>query len=141
MTQLNPYLTFDGNAEAAFKFYTSVFGGELNGIMRWSDNPDCGEFSEADKNRVMHTALRVGDSVLMGSDSISGFGQKFVAGNNFTIAITPESREHADRLYAALSEGGNAPMPMQDAFWGGYFGSLTDKFGIQWMINYDAMQS
>ena len=141
MTQLNPYLTFNGQTEEAFKFYQSIFGGEIRGPMRWADNPQCGEFSDADKNKVMHIALPVGDSIIMGSDFVGGMGQEFAEGNNFTVAISPDSREDADRLFAGLSDGGKAAMPMQDAFWGGYFGALTDKFGIPWMINFDANQN
>jgi PhnB protein len=135
MRQINPYLTFDGQAEDAFNFYKSVFGGELNGIMRWGDNPQGEGFSDEDKKKVMHTALPIGDSALMGSDFVGMPGQEFSAGNNLTVAITPDSRDDADKLYAGLAEGGKSTMPMQDAFWGGYFGALIDKFGIQWMLN------
>jgi PhnB protein len=135
MTQLNPYLSFDGNAEAAMNFYGSVFGSELAAVMRWGDNPQCESFSDADKNKVMHTALPVGDSMIMASDFVGMPGQEYTAGNNFSIAISPDSREDADRLFAGLSEGGTVSMPMTDMFWGGYFGSFTDKFGVQWLIN------
>ena len=135
MTKLNPYLSFNGQAEEAFNFYKSVFGGEFNGIMRWSDNPQCSEFSDEDKNGVMHIALPVGDSVIMGSDSVKSMGE-VVVGTNFQVGITPDSRDDADRLFAGLSEGGTAMMPMSDQFWGDYFGALKDKFGIQWLINY-----
>ena len=137
MTQLNPYLSFDGTAEAAFNFYKSVFGGEFASIMRWRDNPQCEEFSENDKNGIMHVALPVGDSVIMGSDSVGAMGPELVAGNNFTVAISPDSREESDRLFNELSAGGEPTMPMQDMFWGGYFGCLKDKFGTPWMINFD----
>jgi PhnB protein len=140
MTKLNPYLSFEGQAEEAFNFYRSVFGGEFAAVMRWGDNPQCGELSDVDKNGIMHISLPVGDSVIMASDSAGAFGQEYKAGNNFTIAISPSSREEADAFFAGLSEGGNATMPMSDAFWGGYFGSLVDKFGVQWLINYDTNQ-
>lgn len=138
MTQLNPYLSFDGDAEEAFKFYHSVFGGEAPGFMRWGDNPQCADFSADDKNKIMHTRLRVGDSEIMASDHVEGAGDRFVQGNNFAVAIAPASREEADRLFAGLSEGGKDAMPMQDMFWGGYYGHVTDKFGIRWMINHES---
>jgi|SRR5580765_5278675 len=140
MTQLNQNLSFDGNAEEAFNFYRSVFGGEFASLMRWSDNPQCGEMSEADKNSIMHIALPVGGTVIMGNDSLAALGQKTTAGNNITIAIAPDSRDEADRLFDGLSAGGQVGMAMQDMFWGGYFGAFTDKFGIPWMINFDNQQ-
>ena len=136
MTQLNPYISFDGNTEEAFNFYASVFGTEIKGILRWGDNPDCGSFSDEDKKKVMHIALPIGKSVLMASDHVP-FGPPFQAGNNFQIAVSPVSREDSDRIFGALAAGGNVSLPMATSFWGGYFGMLTDKFGIQWMINYE----
>lgn len=140
MRQLNPYLRFTDQAEEAFNFYKSVFGGEFSGIMRWGDNPNAGEFSDEEKKRVMHVSLPVGDSVIMGSDSVEMMGTP-TNGTNFEVAIFPESREDADKLFAGLSEGGKVTMPMADQFWGDYFGSLTDKFGIQWMIVFDPNQA
>ena len=135
MTQLNPYLSFNGNAEEAFNFYKSVFGGDFAAVMRWGDNAEaCKEMSDADKNSIMHISLPVGDSVIMASDSPMG---PVNVGNNFTVAISPDSREEADRFFAGLSESGNVTCPMTDMFWGGYFGSFTDKFGIGWLINHD----
>jgi len=134
MTQLNPYLSFNGKAEEAFSFYRSVFGGEFAGVMRWGDNPDaCGQFPDLDKNSVMHIALPIGDSMIMASDSPS---LDVKGGSNFSVAIAPDSREEADRLFKGLSDGGNVTCPMQEMFWGGYFGSFTDKYGISWLINY-----
>lgn len=134
MAKLNPYLNFDGTCEEAFLFYRSVFGGEFRGeIFKMKDIPDM-EIPAGAENRVMHVALPVGDDLLMGSDTYPG--QPFVVGNNNYISIFPESREEADRLFEALSEGGEVEMPMADQFWGDYFGSLKDRFGIQWMINY-----
>lgn len=147
MTVLNPYLNFDGTAEEAMNFYKSVFGGEfMGGVMRWKDAPGCdgdGEFtlSAADGNKVMHMALPIaGGAVIMASDSIKGLGPDLVAGNSVTIAVGPESRNDADRLFEGLSAGGNVFMPMSDAFWGGYFGSFVDKFGTNWLINYTEQQ-
>lgn len=143
MTNINPYLNFDGKTEEAFNFYKSVFGGEfVGGIMRWGDAPGCGEgegemkLADADKAKVMHMQLPISEGQsLMGSDSIKGLGPDLNVGNNVTIAIGPDSREEADRIFAGLSAGGDVQMPMADAFWGGYFGSFTDKFGINWLIN------
>ena len=133
MTKLNPYLSFNGNAEEAFNFYKSVFGGDFAAIMRWGDNPGaCEQFPDLDKNSIMHVSLAVGDSIIMASDSPMDYKE----GTNFSVAIAPDNREEADRLFGGLSEGGNVTCPMQDMFWGDYFGSFTDKFGIPWLINY-----
>ena len=140
MTQLNPYISFSGNAEEAFNFYKSVFGGEFSAVMRWGDNEECAEMPGIDKNSIMHIALPVGDSTIMGDDSDGIMGKKLSAGNNHSITISPDSRDEADRSFKGLSDGGEATMSMQVAFWGGYFGSLTDKFGVQWLINYDNNQ-
>jgi PhnB protein len=144
VTNINPYLNFDGNAEDAMNFYKSVFGGEFMGgkIMRWGDIPGCDEgemnLSDDDKSKVMHVALPISDgNVIMASDSLRSFGHQLNVGNNVTIAIGPGTKEEADRLFGGLSEGGNVQMPMADAFWGGYFGSFEDKFGINWLINVD----
>jgi PhnB protein len=141
MTVVNPYLTFNGNCEEAFEFYKSVFGGEFTGIMRF-DSMDCGDqpMSESEKNKVMHVALPIGGgSILMGSDTPEAMG-KVTDGSNFAIAIAPDSKEEADRLFDGLSAGGQATMPMDNAPWGGYFGMFTDKFGFAWMINYSSPQ-
>ena len=140
MTALVPHLYFDGDCEAAFNFYRDVFGAEMQGPMRWADNPMCEQFSDEDKNKVMHVSLDLGGrgGGLMGNDFVAAMaGQTYVAGNNFAVTIVPDTREEADQLFARLSEGGKAVMPMQDMFWGGYFGALADKFGISWMLNVD----
>lgn len=132
---LNPYLNFDGNAEEAFLFYQSVFGGEL--FIQKMDNVPGMEISEQEKNRVMHVALPIGqDQYLMASDCLPSQGHVLTMGNNNYISISPESREEADRIFNGLSSGGRVEMPMADMFWGDYFGSFTDKFGVCWMINY-----
>ena len=143
MSVINPYLNFNGNTEEAFNFYRSVFGGEFASVMRFGEMPGCEEMQlpEEAKNKIMHVALPIsGKNILMGSDSIEGMGPALNFGNNFGIAISPESKDEADRLFAGLSEGGNVTMPLADAFWGGYFGMFTDKFGINWMVNYDQNQ-
>jgi PhnB protein len=143
MSAINPYLTFKNNCEEAFEFYRSVFGGEFQGpgIMRMGDMDPGQPVPEDAKNLVMHVTLPIGEgTVLMGSDAPDGFGPPLNVGNNISIAITTDSTEEADRLFAGLSEGGTVTMPMADAFWGAYFGMFTDKFGINWMINYDRPQ-
>jgi PhnB protein len=132
---MNPYLNFDGNSEEAFNFYKSVFGGDFAVVMRFGDNPQCGEMAEEDKNRIMHIALPIdGGGMLMATDALESMGQKLNVGNNFYISLSPPTREDADRIFNGLSDGGKVEMPMADMFWG-YFGSFTDKFGVQWMLN------
>ncbi len=133
---LSTYLTFDGNCREAFEFYRSVFGGEFQSFQTFADAPPDLPVPEAEKNQVMHVSLPIGSSVLMGSDRGTGFGPPIVVGNNFSIAFDGESREDVDRVFAALSEGGNVIMPLQETFWGAYYGLWTDKFGINWMANY-----
>ena len=137
MAKLNSYLNFDGTAEEAFNFYKSVFGGEFRGaVMRMGDAPGTENLSDDEKKRVMHIALPIGNDLLMASDIVPSMGHKLTVGNNNYISIFPESREEADRLFNGLSVGGAVEMPMQEQFWGDYFGSFTDKYGIGWMINY-----
>ena len=132
---MNPYLNFDGNTEEAFNFYKSVFGGDFAVVMRFRDNPQCADMAEEDKNRIMHIALPIdGGGMLMATDSLDSVGQKLKVGNNFYISLSPDTRDEADRIFNGLSEGGKVEMPMSDMFWG-YFGSFTDKFGVQWMLN------
>lgn len=138
MATLNPYLNFNGNTEEAFNFYKSVFGGEfVGGISRFKDTPEGAKMSAADGNKVMHIALPIGKSnMIMATDAMESMGQKLTAGNNFYLSLETESKDEADKLYDKLSAGGKIEMPLQDAFWGAYFGMFADKFGVQWMINY-----
>ncbi|WP_198439846.1 VOC family protein [Pareuzebyella sediminis] len=136
--KVNPYLNFDGKAEEAFLFYKSIFGGEFIGHMKMSDAPDMNDLSKEEMNRVMHISLPLGkDTILMGSDILPSAGHSLNIGNNVYVSIHPESREEADRIFAGLSKGGDIEMPMADQFWGDYFGSLVDRFGIRWMINHN----
>ncbi len=134
------YLTFDGNCREAFDFYRSVFGGEYAIMQTFADAPPDIGVSESDKDKVMHTTLSIGDGVIMGSDTSSDFGPPHVAGSNFSLSYSTHSREETDELFAKVSEGGTVTMPLQDMFWGAYFGSCTDKFGINWMFSYDTPQ-
>jgi PhnB protein len=146
MAQVNPYLTFKGNCEEAFDFYKSVFGSEIEfqGKYKYKDMPPMGGQSipESEGEKIMHVALPISkETMLMGMDSSEALGHSTTIGNNFTISITAESKEEADKLFNGLSEGGKATMPMNNTFWGAYFGMLTDKFGIQWMVSYDQREN
>lgn len=132
----NPYLNFDGNAEEAFQFYQSVFGGEIS-VRKMSNAPGTENLPQNEKNRAMHVSLPIGNGqVLMASDILPSAGHVLKQGNNNYISVSPNSREEAKRLFDALSEEGAVEMPIADMFWGDYFGSFVDKFGICWMINY-----
>lgn len=140
MARVSTYLNFPRETEQAFLFYKSVFGGDFNGpIHRFSDAPSAPgqpEFPAADMTLVMHIELTIlGGHVLMGTDAPESMGFTVAQGNNVHINLEPDTRAEADRLFNALSAGGKIDMPIQDMFWGAYFGSLTDKYGIHWMVN------
>ncbi|WP_395374165.1 VOC family protein [Marinicella sp. W31] len=144
MTTMNPYLTFKGNTEEAFTFYKSVFGGEYMSFMRFSEMPKnddaCAGLSETDMQKVMHVSLPISDDhILMGSDTVETNDQDTIIGNNFNICLNADSQEDADRLFAGLSAGGTVIMPMDNTFWGSYFGMCKDAFGIGWMISFDTL--
>ncbi|NIJ52759.1 VOC family protein [Dyadobacter arcticus] len=142
MPKINTYLNFDGTAEEAFKFYQSVFGGEFGMLNKMSDMPGAENLPEDEKNRIMHIALPIGkDDMLMASDIMPSAGHVLNKGNYSYISVFTESREEADRLFAGLSAGGQIEMALEDTFWGDYFGSLWDKYGIGWMINYPQQHS
>ena len=142
MAMTSTYLNFSRNTEEVFTFYKSVFGGEfLEGkINRFGEIPaqeGMAPLAEADKNLVMHVALPIlGGHLLMGTDAPESLGFKVNQGNNVYIALHTDSRSQADSLFAKLSVGGAVEMPLQDMFWGDYYGSFTDQFGIKWMINH-----
>ena len=141
MAKLNPYLNFNGNTEEAFNFYKSVFGGEFITLQRFRDTPESDKIAEADRDKIMHVALPVGPgNILMATDALESMGQHLKVGNNITLSIDADSEAEADKLFQALSAGGKVVMPLEKAFWGAYFGMLTDQFGIQWMVNYDYNQ-
>lgn len=137
MIKLNPYLNFNGTCEKAFNFYKSVFGGEFSYFSRMGD-VEAMEVLGEDKNLIMHVSLPIGNEMLMGSDIPSSMNSQYKSGDNNYICVTPDSREEADRLFRELSADGEIEMPMEDMFWGDYFGSFRDKYGISWMINYFA---
>lgn len=140
MATVNTYLNFPRNTEEAFNFYKSVFGGEFTGgISRFMDVPpseNMPPLPEEDKNLVMHVALPIlGGHVLMGTDAPESMGFNVNFGNNVYISLHPDTREDTKRLFNALSEGGKVEMELQDMFWGDYYGSCKDKYGVQWMFN------
>jgi len=141
MARTSTYLNFARNTEEAFNFYKSVFGTEfVDGIARFGDVPvQEGQpaMSDDDKRLIANVQLPIlGGHLLMGTDAPESMGMQLNQGNNVYICLDPDTRAEADSLFAALSEGGTVQMPMEDAFWGDYFGSLVDKFGVQWMINF-----
>ena len=140
MATINAYLTFDGTCEEAFNFYKSVFGGDFPMVGKFGDMPPqegMPPISDEVKNRIMHMSLPISaETVLMGSDTMPGIHDHQV-GNNISLSVNTDSREEADRIFNGLSAGGKVSMPLADTFWGAYFGMWTDKFGINWMVNYD----
>jgi PhnB protein len=140
MARVSTYLNFPRNTEEVFNFYRSVFGGEFTGgINRFGDIPPMDgapPMPEQDKNLVMHVELPIlGGHVLMGTDAPESMGFTVNFGNNIYINLEPDTREETKKLFNALAAGGKVTMDLQDMFWGAYFGSCTDKFGVQWMFN------
>ena len=134
---LNAYINFKGNCREAFEFYRSVFGGEFAILETFRNGPPDMSIPEDEMDNIMHVSFPIGDSVLMGSDTPSIFEGSHVVGTNISISVSPESKDEANRLFGSLSEGGSVAMPMADMFWGSYFGYCTDRFGINWQINYE----
>ncbi len=142
MATVNIYLNFNGNCEEAFNFYKSVFGGEFPYIGRYKDMPPSEEGGVktpgTDGDKIMHISLPISnETMLMGSDVGGNWAPTFKEGNNFSISVNAASKEEADRIFNGLAQGGNITMPMASTFWGDYFGMLTDKFGINWMMSYN----
>lgn len=140
MATVSTYLNFAGNTEEAFNFYRQVFGGDfIGGIHRMREAPAMpGQppLPQADQDLVLHVALAtLGGHVLMGSDAPASMGFNLAQGNNMYINLQPDTRAETERLFAALAEGGTILMPLQDMFWGDYYGSLRDRFGVHWMCN------
>ena len=140
--KVHPYLNFDGKSEEAFMFYKSVFGGEFSANMKMSEMPEGDKLPKEEQNRTMHIALPIGEgTLLMATDIVPSAGHKMVFGNQTHIMLSPETKEEADKLFDGLSKGGDIDMKMEEASWGDYFGSFTDKFGIKWMINVAGKQN
>lgn len=139
MAQINPYIHFNGNAEEAFTFYKSVFGGEFAMVSRFKDmaSPESPNF-EKEADKIMHIALPIGKhNVLMGSDTPEHLGRHNENENRSKISISAESKEEADRLFNGLAAGGSVEFPIADSPWGSYFGMLRDKYGFEWMVDFD----
>lgn len=142
MASINPYLMFNGNAEEAINFYKSVFGTEFSsGINRYKDSPGGEKLPPSAQEKIMHVSLATGKGfTLMASDSLEGMGRQIFVGNNISISIIADTEEEATKLFNGLSAGGHITMALEKTFWGAYFGMFTDKFGINWMVNYDYSQ-
>jgi PhnB protein len=138
MASINPHINFNGNAEEAFNFYKSIFGGEFTKIVRFKDLASA-EFpvSEREENKIMHIALPIGKSVLMANDVPEVLGRTNENEHRSKIVISAESKEEADRLFNGLSVGGQIEMPISESPWGTYFGMFRDKYGIEWMVDFD----
>jgi len=137
--KIHPYLNFDGQAKEAMTFYKEILGGEFEGGINYFDEiPGIDLFTESEKKRVMHVTLKISDEVkIMASDTIPSMGQKLIIGNNNYISLMPNSKEEGKKYFEGLSVGGEIEMPFEKVFWGSYFGSLKDKYGNSWMVNYN----
>lgn len=138
MATINPYINFNGNAEEAFTFYKSVFGGEFTSIVRFKDlaGPDF-PVSQEDENKIMRIVLPIGSNTLIANDVPAMLGPVNENENRSKISVTTESREEADTIFMGLSEGGEVEMPMSESPWGTYFAMFRDKYGIEWTVEFD----
>lgn len=138
MALINPHINFNGNAEEAFNFYKSVFGGEFAAIVRFKEisSPEY-PVAESEENKIMHIALPIGQNVLMGNDVPESMGRVDENENRSKISISAESREEADKLFNGLSAGGSIEVPFGDSPWDSYFAMFRDKYGIEWMVDFD----
>ncbi len=138
MALINPYLNYNGNAEEAFNFYKSVFGGEFAQVMRFKDlaGPEF-PVAEHEADKIMHIALPIGQNILMANDVPESMGKTNENENRSKISVSAASREEADHIFNGLSAGGTIEMAMADSAWGSYFGMFRDKYGIEWMIDFD----
>lgn len=139
MATVNAYINFEGNCEEAFNYYRTVFGTEFNMLNRFSEMPsqDGMELSEAEMNKIMHVSLPISEEcLLMGSDVGGEWAKNLQVGNNIILSIGAETKAQADEFFQKLSDGGKVTMPMDNTFWGSYFGMCTDKFNINWMISF-----
>jgi PhnB protein len=128
----NPYLSFNGNCAEAFRFYEKVLGGKISALMTWADTPMAKEVPAETRSQIVHARMQVDDPVLMGGDAPPG---RYEAPKGITVTITVEQPAEADRIFAALSEGGTVTMPIQETFWAQRFAMFTDRYGTPWMIN------
>jgi PhnB protein len=139
MPLINPHINFNGNAEEAFNFYKSVFGGEFAKIIRLKDlsGPEF-PVSDNDANKIMHIALPIGKNMLMANDVPESMGPVNEHENRSKISVSAASKEEADKIFNGLSSGGQIEMPIADSPWGSYFGMFRDKYGIEWMVEFDS---
>ncbi len=141
MASVNPYLNFNGNCEEAFTLYKKVFGTEFQFAGKFKDMPPLeGQppIAEADGEKIMHISLPISkETMLLGSDCLESFGGKAIFGSNFTVSVNTDSQEEADKIFSGLAEGGKITMPMNQTFWGSYFGMLVDRFDIPWMVSFE----
>jgi PhnB protein len=137
MITINPYLNFKGNTEEAFNFYKSVFGGDFLALQRFKDTPESDRVPTNEKEMLMHVALPVGPNILMGTDALESMGHNITFGTNLQLSVSTDTEAETKKIFTALSAGGKVTIPLEDMFWGAYFGMCTDKFGIQWMVSFD----
>lgn len=138
MATINPYINFNGNAEEAFNFYKSVFGGEFGTILRFKDlASDEFPVPENEADKIMRITLSIGSGVLIANDVPASMGRVSEEENRSKIAVSAASREEADKIFAGLSQGGAVEVPMDDGSWGTYFGMFRDKYGIEWTVEFD----
>ena len=142
MKKADVYLNFSDKTEEAFKFYKSVFGGEFASLQRFKDTPDSSNVPADAKDKIMHVALPLGGgNMLMGTDAPESMGFKVVTGNNVQILLNAESEAEATKIFNGLSKGGKVTMQLQKTFWNAFYGACTDKFGVNWMVNFDYGQA
>ena len=140
MATIQPYLNFNGNTEEAFNFYKFVFGGEFLTVQRFKDSPGCEGMPAGDQDKIMHIALPIGQNILMGTD-VTDPMPKVAFSTAMSLSVDTESEEEAHQIFENLSVGGVKTMSLEKTFWGALFGMVTDKFGVQWMVNYDFKES
>ena len=141
MATINPYLNFPGTSEEAFNFYKSVFGGEFSSLQRFKDTPEKDKIPAHEQEKIMHISLPIGkENILMATDALASMGHTLTQGNNMHISVNTRSKQEANQLFNDLSAGGQVSVPLDKMFWGDYFGMLTDRFGIHWMINFNPTQ-
>jgi PhnB protein len=137
MAQINPHINFNGNAEEAFNFYKSIFGGAFTKIIRFKDLSNTEHpIPESESNKIMHIALPIGNNILMGNDVPEFMGRVDENENRSKISVSTESKEEADKIFNGLSKGGTVEMLIGDSPWGSYFGMFRDKYGIEWMVDF-----
>lgn len=138
MANVSLYLNFHGATEAAFNFYRTVFGGEFGPLQRFRDTPGMEKLPEGDRGKIMHISLQITQNMtLHGTDTLDTMGRSLNMGNNMSVMLEVNSKDEAQKYYNALAAGGRDEMPLQETFWGAYFGSFTDKFGVPWMIDFE----